>query len=200
MRPIAKDRAISLPSLGHDLDGHRLIAFVFQILRGPALGVVAGDAFEVDEGSVFAAQQTTGDRSTVNGIAGEREKMTGFGNHNLVRIDSGSTTHGRQKRYFVSVLGGGGAIGKLLIQGHHDAARNLAQARKTVAVQVENRIEASSIGQLDPVFAQAYNIPNDAEKQHSNAHRLILTDLPAGALVSAGCYNPGLMQSAGPVA
>ncbi len=86
MRPIGKSVRDLAADLGHGLDGHGLVALVFEVARGPALGVVARHALEVDERSVLAAQQLPRDRTAVDGIAGEREEISRVRIPNLVDI------------------------------------------------------------------------------------------------------------------
>ena len=49
---------------------------------------------------------------------------------------------------------------------------------------LKNRIQTSPFGNVERVLAQAHNVPDNAEKKHSDAHVLILTDWCAGASVS----------------
>ena len=77
MRPIGKRVRDLAADLRHHLDRHGLVAFVFEIPRGPALGVVARDAFEVDHRAVLAALQAMNQRQAVDGIARDREEMPG---------------------------------------------------------------------------------------------------------------------------
>ena len=54
---------------GHHLHGHRLIAFVIEITRRATFGVVARDAFEIHERSIFPTQQLARNRRRIDGLA-----------------------------------------------------------------------------------------------------------------------------------
>ncbi len=70
--------------------------------RGAALRIVASDTFEVDERSVFAAQQAACEGPAVDGLARQRKEMArGVGDFLCER--RGAAAYGRQERHFVTV-------------------------------------------------------------------------------------------------
>ena len=150
--------------LRHHLDGHRLVALVFEIARGPALGVVARHALEVDEGPVLAAQQAPRERGAIHRIARQGEEIArpGRRSHACTRRTRRSPAAGTPPRRLRPAAQ---RRRKLLIQRQHDASRHLPQARKPGRVMLENELQPAARGKVQRVLAEADDIAEHTEKK-----------------------------------
>jgi hypothetical protein len=64
----------------HQLDGHRLVTIVIQVVRQAAVRIVADHAFEGDHRAILSPQQLVGDLARDDGVPREGEEVAVLGN------------------------------------------------------------------------------------------------------------------------
>src|ERR1022692_349550 len=143
------------------LEGHRLVTVVIQVVRLAALGVVPDHAFERDHRAILSPQQAVGDLARDDGMPRQREEVPVF--RNLARR-AASAADGRQKGDLVAVGDRCGRPGEFLVARQQNAAGHLPYARKLATVVVEDVAQSGAIFQVELVFRPAHDVLEHPEK------------------------------------
>ena len=138
----------------HFGQGHGFVGLVIEVERGAAVGLIADEAIEGDDGAVFGSAHMTDERAWVDGLANELEDVIVRGRgHGF----ASATTDRRKESDFVARIDRRIPSRKFPVAGGHDGRAIFSKLRNSLAIPGEKLLDAGSIGKVQ----ECLGLPDD---------------------------------------
>ena len=154
----------------HGPQRHRLIAFVIEVERAPAAGVVANGAFERHYRAFAAPHQPAGEPARIERPARDGEIVARFLDFKRVGSLFRTAADRGQERYFIAFGDLRGQLRERAIARHHDASSHLPQCGRERRVTIQNGAQIGAFGELGIIRAAADQVLQNTKKKHARAH------------------------------